>query len=217
MKRLFIKFTHRFKDNPKKTIFSSFNWFIRIPYYYLLYPIILSQNVFKTNRYKISELSKDLDVLIVSPGGVATTFLLRYVSTFMKTNDIHDLDGLKHITPAPEFNFRKDLKVVYLTGELSDIENSLVKRGWLFEQYIKLGGHLHYFCNSKKLRSHFKVLVSGQLKTFKTLSKNNENVMIINYNELWDLKKELANFLSLDPQNFVKAFPEKRSRALLPY
>ena len=205
------------KDNPQKTISSSVKWFVRIPYYYLIYPIVLSQTVFKINRHKIGELSKDLDVLIVSPGGVATTFLLRYVSAFMKTNDIHDLDGLKHVTPPSDFVFREDLKVIYLTGELSDIENSLVKRGWLFEQYIKLGGYLHYFYNSKKLRSHFKVLVSDQFKIFRSLSKNNENVMIIHYDDLWDLKKELSNFLCLDPQSFVNSFPEKRTRTLMPY
>ena len=172
LRRLLIKFIHGLKENPKNTVIASLTWLIRIPYYYFIYPIILSQNVIKTNRSNINALSEELDVLIVSPGGVATTFLLRYVSKFMKTNDINDADGLKHIIPAADFKFRKNLKVIYLTGDLPDIEQSLVKRGWLFEQYIKLGGNLSNFYKSKEIKRHFRDLASNQLKIFELLSSN---------------------------------------------
>ena len=77
-----------------------------------------------------------LDGLIVSCGGVGTTFLIEWLNQYIKVNCPYDTDGLKH---APKPSFRdKDLKILYVTGSPSLAVQSLFRRGFAKTQSKKL-------------------------------------------------------------------------------
>jgi hypothetical protein len=65
---------------------------------------------------------------------------MEYISRFRRTNSAYDVYGLKHI-PRPPGGFSSigKPKVIFITGELSDIYASLARRGWLDEHGTKLG------------------------------------------------------------------------------
>ncbi|MGB5632037.1 MAG: hypothetical protein WBM86_04545, partial [Waterburya sp.] len=49
-------------------------------------------------------LPGDTDVVVASFGGVGTTFLLKYLAQYRKTNHRFDADGVKH-SPLPPISF----------------------------------------------------------------------------------------------------------------
>ena len=78
------------------------------------------------------------DVLVVSPGGVATTTLMEHISKFTKCNDPHDADGFKHL-PSVTFRKARKPKIIFITGCIDDIERSLTRRGWFYHHGALLG------------------------------------------------------------------------------
>ena len=99
----------------------------------------------------LQQISKDsnIDLLIVSPGGVATTTLINYLKLYKKVNDENDRDGYKHLNKFP-FISKADLKILYIYGNYEKIYNSLKRRNIFQSQMVKLGCPLCYLLRGKK-------------------------------------------------------------------
>jgi hypothetical protein len=77
------------------------------------------------------------DALIMSPGGVATTFLIDHVSQYISINDRNDSDWLKHLPYIPKSVAGK--RVLYIYGNAEQIYQSLKRREYRRIQAAKLG------------------------------------------------------------------------------
>lgn len=58
----------------------------------------------------------DHDLLIVSPGGVGTTFMLEFFGKHLRCNHPHDKDYLKHL-PCPPKRYSPSTRFLYIYGE----------------------------------------------------------------------------------------------------
>ena len=76
-------------------------------------------------------LSKDIEVVVSSYGGVGTTFLLTYLAKYKITNMINDEDGVKHL-PIPPVTFNKNVKFIYVYGDQRYAAISLFRRNYHF-------------------------------------------------------------------------------------
>ena len=67
------------------------------------------------NFSKPKKFSKEnnLNLLVISTGGVATTTLISYLKLYKKVNDENDIDGYKHLSKFPKLE-SVDLKIVYI-------------------------------------------------------------------------------------------------------
>ena len=79
--------------------------------------------------------ARNVDLLVVSPGGVATTFMLEYLSRFARTNSPVDDDGLKHLPRPP----RNAPRTIFIYGDLNIAFASLKRRNFEDHQGAKLG------------------------------------------------------------------------------
>lgn len=161
------------------------------------------------NSYsKPKNISKDnnLDLLIVSTGGVATTTLINYLKLYKKVNDENDKDGLKHLNKFP-FIFKKNLKILYIYGNYEKIYNSLKRRNIFQSQMVKLGCPLCYLLRGSIEKFFFKLCISKQIKEF----RSKKNVYVLKFENMWENKEELKKFLEIENNNFIKNFPLKKN------
>lgn len=149
------------------------------------------------------------DVVVCSPGGVATTALMLHLGSFMEINHPSDSDGLKHL-PNPR-KLRTDQKIVFVHGETHEIIESLRRRKYVQSHVLKLGGWRGLFVALRK--SHGESFLAMQVEKQKRLflSMPSDQCFSVSYERLWDRTRELAEFLNL-PDKFVADFPERKSR-----
>ena len=78
---------------------------------------------------KPKNISKDknLDLLIFSTGGVATTTLINYLKLYKNFNDENDKDGYKHLNKFP-FISKENSKFLYINGNYEIFYNSFKSR-----------------------------------------------------------------------------------------
>ena len=144
-------------------------------------------------------------VVVVSPGGVATTMILEYLHTFVRTNDRIDRDGLKHI-PAP---IDSNSKFVFLYGDVDIVCASLERRGYLRTHGAKLGSPLSVVTFGRLRRRLVRAAIQRQISAFTA----RREVLSIHYDELWERLDELRVFLEISDMSFVDRFPPRQGRA----
>lgn len=149
-----------------------------------------------------------LDRFIISPGGVATTFLIDYVQRFVPINNRDDEDGLKHLPYLP-IRFR-DARIVFVTGDPKDIYNSLHRRNFHGIQAAKLGCLLCQFTWGALQRAFLIGAIERQIIRFRNLKTN--QILMVDYNEIWDRKEDIAVHLGVEIQEFCRNFPPRRER-----
>jgi hypothetical protein len=155
---------------------------------------------------------RDLDVLVVSPGGVATTALMEYLALFLKINSPHDLDGYKHLPAPPTWFVSSKTRVILLTGTETEIVSSLRRRGFLRIQAIKLGyflgavtsGRLQSFLIGKAIRNQYLRWINGAERS---------RLLVMSYNDIWDRSQDIAKFLEINQELFLKTFPARKTRS----
>ena len=154
------------------------------------------------------EISKDtnLDLLIVSTGGVATTTLINYLKLYKKVNDANDRDELKHLNKFPLI-VNKNLKILYIYGNYEKIYNSLKRRNIFQSQMVKLGCPLCYLFRGSLEKFFFKSCVNKQIKEF----RSKKNVYTLKFENMWENKVEIKNFLEIKDSDFIKNFPLKKN------
>ena len=178
---------------------------------YLRLPVRSLKNLFlsiinSSSKPKRIPKDMDLDLLIVSTGGVATTTLINYFKLYKKVNDENDKDGYKHLNKFP-FIFKENLKILYIYGNYEKIYNSLKRRNIFQSQMVKLGCPLCYLLRGSIERFFFKFCINKQIKEF----RSKKNVYALKFENIWENKEELKRFLEIDNNDFVKNFPLKKN------
>jgi hypothetical protein len=162
-------------------------------------------------------IHKDIEVLIVSYGGVGTSFLIDAISPYRKTNYKDDIDGLKHY-PLPPLNGSHNLKVVYIYGDPAEAVMSLFRRNYHHHQSTKLQSH--------RLRRHVVDIAS----TLSSYAERGEDqfffadhflnwrhryvlypTLYLHYDTIHDQVNLIKSFLDL-PDKFLHNFPLKLPR-----
>ncbi len=162
-------------------------------------------------------LNKGITVLIVSAGGVGTTFLIEAINKYKVTNCKNNTDGYKHI-PIPPISFNKNLRVVYVYGSPIHACISLFRRKYHHTQSIVV---------QKFLKEKYIIPFEMTLEEYVSNGKdcllfeqhfNNWQqhyplypTLFLKYENIHDSLNTLAIFLDL-PDSFVKNFPTKRTR-----
>lgn len=162
-------------------------------------------------------LPKKIEVLIVSAGGVGTTFLMKEIGKYKHINNFSNKDGFKHIT-IPPISFNKHLKVIYVFGSPTEACMSLFRRNFHHTQSYKMQQYLpeedkvemdttleEYAARKKDaffFERHFEHW-SDKYMVYPTL--------FVKYETLFEHLEEIADFLEL-PQQFAQDFPVKKER-----
>ena len=147
-------------------------------------------------------------VLIVSPGGVASTALIEHISRFVLTNSPGDTDGLKHRLYPPS-NARK---AILITGEPREVASSLRRRGYLGIHSAKMGSPLGVLLWGGLQQKHFEKLVRWQRINF---SNNPTRCLVLDYKEAFESCEKVASFLELPLNEFCENFPRRKERRVL--
>lgn len=162
-------------------------------------------------------LNKNIEVLIVSAGGVGTTFLMEEIGKYKTTNCSSNTDGYKHL-PIPPISFNRNLKVVYVFGNPIWASISLFRRKYHHVQSINV---------QQYLEKGYTIPFEMSLDTYASEAKDGhyferhlENwrivypiypTLFIKYESLFDNLKIVADFLDL-PSDFITNFPRKKVR-----
>jgi hypothetical protein len=170
-----------------------------------LYAYLVSN--FKNIRNYTAPKNKNL---VISTGGVGTTFLIDYISRFIEVNQRDDSDFLKHMPRLDDLE--SDQKIIFLKGDMDDAVNSIVRRGWVRIQASKLGNPFSLVHPAPQ--DLLRTAMDEQSKFFLSLAETSpDNVLVIEYNDIWDQAPRIANFLCIEKSDFVKDFPKRKARS----
>lgn len=158
--------------------------------------------------HRFREFEDIPEFLVVSPGGVATTMLIDYLSHYVSLNDKDDEDGLKHPPNLPR-SIGDSVKIIYVYGDSEEIYESLRRRGWVDLQGAKLGCLLCVLSRGPLQKTLFMRAVDRQKQYFLNAKKN---VMLLRYEDIWDSAEEIRSFLGIDAPEFVEIFPPRKQR-----
>ena len=151
-------------------------------------------------------------ITVVSPGGVATTTLMRHISRFASLNSHADTDGLKH-RPKPPERLHDGQRLLFLYGPLNKSIASLERRGWLRIQSAKLGSLIGAYSPRSIRRRAFKYAAIAQIKKFQRAQRDDDKkILCVSFDELWSRQSEIAHFLQIKDARFISEFPARRSR-----
>ncbi|MEL7161366.1 MAG: hypothetical protein AAFN92_11480 [Bacteroidota bacterium] len=161
--------------------------------------------------------SASTEVLVVSPGGVGTTFLMHALQEFRRTNSPDNHDGFKHL-PVPPLAGNRSLKVVYVFGDPVLATVSLFRRGYQ---------HIQSRVIQKYYRSEFIIPQGMPLEEYLAQPRESyfyrrhlENwrdiptpypVLFLRYANLHEQLPTLRDFLDLPPE-FSERFPPRKER-----
>lgn len=153
-----------------------------------------------------------LRVLVVSPGGVATTTLIRHLRDFMPVNADDDADGLKHL-PRPPGWLDERTKVLFVAGDAEVVRRSIGRRGWIAVQGAKLGSVLSVLLPSPLSDVAFERAVRSQARRWRRWGwGRREQILFLDYDEIWSRVAEIARFLEIGDPGFSEEFPQRRRR-----
>jgi hypothetical protein len=149
-----------------------------------------------------------LDVLVVTPGGAASTCLLKHISRFVTVNDCNDADGFKHM-PFPPLWFGAKLKtrVIFVDRDIAQTLQSLERRGYIYEQLAKLGSVIGCILPPTFAKRALIKAISRQKRHWQTAKS--ADVMFVNYESLWEQADKIAAFLGIANSSFVHDFPRR--------
>lgn len=161
-------------------------------------------------------------MIVVSYGGVGTTFLLDFISNFRRTNCRGDTDGLKHL-PIPPVAGGNHTKCVYVYGDPILATISLFRRGFHHAQSVKLLRYtrprvspiskqetLAGYAASGVDRFMFRRHLCNWHSRYLTMP-----TLFVRYDTLWDNIETLVEFLEL-PEGSGRAFSPRRVRESRP-
>ena len=162
-------------------------------------------------------LNKDIEVLIVSAGGVGTTFLMDAIAPYKKTNCSANSDGYKYL-PIPPISFNRKLKVVYVFGDPVMASLSLFRRNYHHTQSVwatKFQQDNYVIPENITIDDYGKNKKDGHY--FENHFENWKErclcypSMFLKYENIHDSLDGLGLFLDL-PNSFIHDFPKKKER-----
>jgi|GEM_PF-600208 len=165
-------------------------------------------------------LPNKIDIVVVSYGGVGTSFLLDFLAQYKTTNSSRDIDGFKH-SPLPPISFNRNVKFVYVYGNPQmaaaslflrnyaiphsiklqrwiDKNTSSIPNGMTLQEYASLGVDRFHFEN------HFFNWYDKYLPCIPTL--------FVRYETIFDNIEHILEFVGI-PKSGINRFPEKKKRA----
>lgn len=147
-------------------------------------------------------------IIVVSPGGVGTTFVIKHIARFAKVNDPYDRDDLKHL-PSPPYVVEPEPKVLFISGDPNRSMQSIIRRGWFQIQAAKLGGVLSVLLPDSTFtrRAYLQCLKRQQHKW----AGYRGRILFVDFEDLWERATEIQEFLGM-PKDFADTFPERRGR-----
>lgn len=162
-------------------------------------------------------LTEPIDVLVVSSGGVGTTFLMKAISKYLRVNDPDNKDGLKHL-PIPPIPQGAAPRVIYVYGDPVMACLSLFRRQYHHTQ-SKITQHFyrpaHIVAFEDTLEDYL-----GQPKEGFFFQRHFENwrdtptaypVLFVRYGNIHDELSRIADYLELG-EEFITSFPPRRER-----
>lgn len=165
-------------------------------------------SILRLFRIKFFKYNEDIKCIIISPGGVGTTFLIDYIANFKITNDRNDADFLKHLPYLPKR--LQGIPILFVTGQPEEIYNSLRIRNYHAIQAAKLGCPLCLLTWGNWRRTLLINAINHQIKLFRSL--NTKQILIVDYDEIWHKTPEIALHLGIDAGAFCRDFPSRKSR-----
>lgn len=162
-------------------------------------------------RYSKTQIEtlNNLDVLVVSPGGVGTTVLIDHISNFKKINDRDNADGLKH--KFKPYNGKVDaLKIIYIFGNYKSIYKSLKRREYFQTQMLHFESILGTLSSKLISLNYFKKLAIAHKKNW--MEAGNIEILFIDYEDLFESKMEIKKFLNISEKDFLVNFPIRKTR-----
>ena len=158
-------------------------------------------------------VDKSIEVFIISPGGVASTMLLEYLSHYVSTNCPHDADGFKHLPFPPAWLKETGQKVIFISGDIDSICRSVEGRGWLARQGAKLGSFgailFTILFLAPLARVFFKLAVRRQIYRWRAwCASETDQGLFIQYAEIWSSVERIAEFCGIKDPGFVNSFPK---------
>jgi len=152
------------------------------------------------------------DVIIISPGGVASSYLIDYLtsSANLKCNCHNDTDGLKHASfkKIDKINETKCHKMIYLFNDPMLAIDSLYRRSWHVNNMCKLDDPYKIAHQSRDKAVFIKKVVEqnkdlfGIETQFDFFLKDptlNKTVLFIDFDDIISQKQTIANFLNINP------------------
>lgn len=162
-------------------------------------------------------LNNGVEVLIVSFGGVGTTFLIEEIARYKKTNAASNTDGYKHL-PLPPLSRNRKIKVIYLFGDPILACISLFRRSYQHAASVQMQKFLpgdYVIPRELDLEAYGKLQRDGLFFerhfTHWHTTYGFYPRMFVRYESLFDHLETIAEFLEL-PKGFVLNFPAKKER-----
>ncbi|EAZ81599.1 hypothetical protein [Algoriphagus machipongonensis] len=167
-------------------------------------------------------ISKDIEVIVSSYGGVGTTFLINWLKKYRNTNHPDDDDGLKHL-PVPPLSTNKELKCVYIYGNPELATVSLFRRDFHHMHSVKLLKLEKWRTNPISLEMKLSDYAAEGVDRFK-FEKHFFNwyedylncpTFFVKYDKIFDSLEPLFDFLEI-PKKRISDFPKpiKRTSSL---
>ena len=158
------------------------------------------------NRFYAKKIPNDIDIVVSSIGGTATTSFIEFLSQYLHTNDKSDRDNLKH---GIRYNTNEAQKIIFIISESEIAYKSLKRRKYLYQNCRKLG-LISYFIRIKIL---FIKEVNTLQKNMIILSKRYPNKYLsIKFDDLFDSAQLIKDFTNLKDEKFIKNFPIRKKR-----
>lgn len=159
-------------------------------------------------RWMSYVLPPGLQGLVISPGGVASTMMIEHLGQFITVNAPDDSDGLKH-RPHPPRATDNAVPALVLVGDPAAVARSLAARDFHYAQCIRLGAI------GGVLTAHG----GGAPRVANTMRRLRRNwerdwpkTLVIDYEEMWDRKHDIAEHFGIVHPHFVEEFPVRRER-----
>jgi hypothetical protein len=150
-----------------------------------------------------------IDAAVISPGGVGTTMLIDHLGKYLRVNCADDGDHLKHVPRLPR-RIPDGLKVVFVHGDVDEIVASIERRGWVPRHGSKFGSVSSVILTGRMRRDALRRAVKRQIDWFLRLQR--PNLLLLRYEELWDRRDEIAEFMGISDTSFSREFPPRKSR-----
>lgn len=159
-------------------------------------------------RFSACIVPEEIDGIVVSPGGVASTMIINHMSQFITVNDPANQDGLKHRSASPKEQ-PIGIPALLFTGDPQKIVKSLSQRDYLPHQAIRLASMSFFLVPATMRTGRFNRALDRQ---YRSRVKNYSHLLVIRFGEIRDRKEEIAKHFGINDPTFLMNFPLKEKR-----
>lgn len=164
-------------------------------------------------------IGPELELLVISPGGVGSTFLIEFLGRFVRTNSPSDCDALKH-APVPPLSLNPGLRIIYVFGDPLLATISLFRRGYHAVQSRKMqrgawrdGPSIHWNASLEEYAAAGRDGFAYERHWRNYARKYLTNpTLFVRYECVWNHLPELLHFAGI-ARSRAGEFPRPRERA----